>query len=138
MILKIFTDGGSKGNPGPAAVGIVMYKDDVECVAFRRDIGVATNNDAEYQALLAALQHVVDHEDILQGVTAIECRADSQLMVSQVRGLWKVKEARIGEYIARLRNIEGSISVPISYHYVPREQNSIADALVNDKHPTTH
>lgn len=137
MILKIFTDGGSKGNPGPAAIGVVMYKNDVECVALRRDIGVATNNDAEYQALLAALQYVVDHEDILNGVTTIECRADSQLMVSQVRGLWKVKEARIAQYIAHLRNIEGAISIPISYHYIPREQNSTADALVNDKHPTT-
>lgn len=138
MILRIHTDGGSKGNPGPAALGIVMYLDGKETYSFRRDIGVATNNDAEYQALVAALAFVAEHKDELSAVTKIECFADSQLMVSQVRGLWKVKEARMREYILRIRNLEGEIGLPISYAYVPREQNKVADALVNDAHPTTH
>lgn len=138
MILRIHTDGGSKGNPGPAAIGVVMYLDGRETYAFRQDIGVATNNDAEYQALVAALTFVADHKDEMSSVQKIECFADSQLMVNQVRGLWKVKEARMREYILRIRNLEGEIGLPIQYEYVPREQNKTADALVNDAHPTTH
>jgi ribonuclease HI len=138
MNLRIQTDGGSKGNPGPAAIGIVIYVDGVETYTFRRDIGIATNNDAEYQALIAALSFVIEHKGELKNVEKIDCRADSQLVVSQVRGLWKVKEARIREYILKIRNLEGEINLPITYTYVPREQNTVADALVNNVHPTTH
>jgi len=132
MILRINTDGGAKGNPGPAAIGVVACLDDQEIFTYREDLGVATNNEAEYLGLIRALEKVASGAVTKQEFERIECRADSLLMVNQLNGLWKVKEARIREFVMKIRILEGTINKPISYKHVPREQNKIADALVND------
>lgn len=128
MILKIFTDGGSKGNPGPSSIGGVGYIDGEKIFEFKKSIGIATNNDAEYQALIEALSKVTSYKS---QVTRIEFNSDSRLMVNQVKGLFKVNISRIREYILKIRGLEQEINLPITYQYVPREQNVEADTLVN-------
>ncbi len=135
MILKIYTDGGSKGNPGPSSIGGVFYLDQKKIFDFKKSIGIATNNDAEYQALIEALSNIKNQISRLRqdfgGLAKIELYSDSRLMVNQVKGLFKVKNGRIREYILKIRGLEQEISLPISYHLVPREQNQEADRLVN-------
>lgn len=137
MILKIFTDGGSKGNPGPASIGIVFYLDGKKIFTHREDIGVATNNEAEYAAVIQALEKLKgpSFAEATAGKQSskIEFYSDSQLLVKQVNGFYKVKNARIREFILKIRILEREIGVPISYHQVPREKNTVADALVNNK-----
>ncbi|MFA6532482.1 MAG: ribonuclease HI family protein [Patescibacteria group bacterium] len=127
MILKIYTDGGSKGNPGPSSIGGVFYLDQKKIFDFKKSIGIATNNDAEYQALIEGLEQISNFKNI----TKVEFYSDSRLMVNQVKGLFKVKNGRIREYILKIRGLEQEINLPISYHLVPREQNQEADKLVN-------
>lgn len=132
MILKVYTDGGSRGNPGPSAVGGVAFLEDRRIFEFKKSIGTATNNDAEYQALIKALEILNSKLQILnKSKIIIKFHSDSRLMVNQVNGLFKVKNGRIREYILKIRSLEQEINLPISYHYVPREQNVEADRLVN-------
>lgn len=139
MILKIYTDGGSKGNPGPSSIGGVFYFDKKEVFDFKKSIGIATNNDAEYQALINALEIINPKSQVpnkfkipnFKTAKQIEFYSDSRLMVNQVKGLFKVKNGRIREYILKIRGLEQEIDLPISYHLVPREQNQEADKLVN-------
>lgn len=128
MILKVFTDGGSKGNPGESSIGIVFKIDNKIIFTHKESIGIATNNDAEYMALIKALQHVIRYT---LHATRIECYSDSRLMVNQVNGMFKVKNGRIKEYILKIRGLEQEINLPISYHLIPREENVEADRLVN-------
>ena len=129
MILKIFTDGGSKGNPGPSTIGGVGYSDGKRVFEFKKSIGIATNNDAEYKALIKALEQILNIKS--QNIKQIQFFSDSRLMVNQVNGLFKVKNGKIREYILKIRGLEQVISLPISYHLIPREQNAEADRLVN-------
>lgn len=135
MILKIYTDGGSKGNPGPSSIGGVGYFDGKQIFEFKKSIGIATNNDAEYKALIEALTNIKDpvsaKTSVGKQISKIEFYSDSRLMVNQVKGLFKVKNGKIREYILKIRGLEQEINLPISYHYIPREQNIEADLLVN-------
>lgn len=129
MVLKIFTDGGSKGNPGPSSIGGIGYIDGKTVFEFKKSIGIATNNDAEYLALIKALENAKRYT---LHTTQIYFYSDSRLMVNQVKGLFKVKNGKIKEYILKIRSLEQEINLPISYHMVPREQNVEADRLVNE------
>lgn len=132
MVLKIFTDGGSKGNPGPSSIGGVAYFNEKKVFEFKKSIGIATNNDAEYQALIQALKLIKLRTTNYELQTnQIEFYSDSRLMINQVKGLFKVKNGKIKEYILEIRGLEQEIKLPISYHYVPREENIEADRLVN-------
>lgn len=134
MILKVFTDGGSKGNPGPSSIGGVGYINEKKVFEFNKSIGIATNNDAEYRALIEAFLNIKNQilkiKDTYQ-ISKIEFNSDSRLMVNQVKGLFKVKNGRIREYILKIRGLEQEVNLPITYQYVPREQNVEADLLVN-------
>lgn len=132
MILKVFTDGGAKGNPGPAAIGIVFYKNEAQVFKHREDIGVATNNVAEYTALTTAMSKLKDQMSTLNDIDKIEFYSDSQLLINQIKGLYKVKNARIREFILQIRILEQEIDLPISYRLIPREKNQVADKLVNN------
>ena len=134
MILKVYTDGGSKGNPGPSSIGVVGYLDGKEVLKISKSIGTATNNDAEYRALIEALDNIKNYISKIKStnqISKIEFFSDSRLMVNQVKGLFKVKNGKIKEYILQIRILEQKIDLPIAYHYVPREQNQEADKLVN-------
>jgi len=132
MVLKVFTDGGSKGNPGPSSIGIVMYINRKKIFQHREAIGIATNNEAEYQALIKALEKVQSLNFKVQ-ISKLEFYSDSKLMVNQVNGLFKVKQGKIKEYILKIRGLEQEINLPISYHLISREKNREADRLVNNK-----
>lgn len=133
MTLRIYTDGGSKGNPGPSAVGVAMYLGEKKLEFYREDLGVATNNVAEYTAVVRALEKALKHR--LSGVafSKIELKADSLLVVSQLNGVYKVKNAAIREFIIKIRVLEAELGIPISYTHIFREDNTVADALVNNK-----
>jgi ribonuclease HI len=132
MIVKIHTDGGSLNNPGRAAIGYLIYKDNKLYHDYSDAIGVATNNIAEYTALVEALKKVnyfIKNGD-LQNVEKINCFADSELMVKQLNGLYKIKNAEIKEKFMAIKILEGDITVPIFYFHVLRGKNKEADALV--------
>lgn len=133
MILKVYTDGGSKGNPGPAAIGYIGYLDGKELFRGREDIGTATNNDAEYTAVIRALEKIREQKEQLKNIKRIDLSSDSRLLVNQANGLFKVKHGKIKEYILKIRILEQEIGTPISYMNIPREENTVADALVNNK-----
>jgi probable phosphoglycerate mutase len=124
---KLSTDGGARGNPGPAAYGYVLEALDGTVLDARGEaIGVATNNVAEYRALVAGLQAALS-----RGVTELEVVSDSELLVKQMRGEYKVKNAALRELsleAARLARVLGSIT----YTAVRREHNELADRLVNE------
>jgi ribonuclease HI len=124
---RLFTDGGARGNPGPAAYGFVLEDEAGGVIAAHGEaIGVATNNVAEYSALVAGLE-----EAAAQGVTELEVVSDSELMVKQMRGEYRVKnEALQGLQQAAARLARGVGSV--TYTAVRREHNELADRLVND------
>ena len=131
MILQVYTDGGSKGNPGPSSIGGVFYLDKKQVFNFKKAIGITTNNDAEYLALIEALEKVRSYELGVMRVTQIQFYSDSRLMVNQVKGFFKVKNGKIKEYIFKIRSLEQEINLPIFYYLVPREQNREANRLVN-------
>lgn len=134
MILKIYTDGGSKGNPGPAAIGVVFYKNEVEILAYREDIGIATNNVAEYTAVIRAYELMQQNtSNIMHAVSQIKFYSDSLLLVSQLNGIYKVKNGTIVGFVMKIRNLEQVMGVQITYQHVAREKNTRADALVNNK-----
>ena len=132
MSLQIFTDGGSKGNPGQAAIGIVFYRGSKEILSYREDIGITTNNVAEYTAVIRALELLKKNlPHFTFPVLRIEFYSDSLLLVNQLIGIYKVKKAHIGELILTIRGWEQVIGLPILYHHIPREKNKRADSLVN-------
>lgn len=125
--LAINTDGGARGNPGPAAIGIVIKTPAGEVVAaWGKTIGETTNNQAEYQALEAALEKAKE-----LGAEQVDCYLDSLLVVQQVKGEWKVKEATLKPNVDRVRALARQFK-KVTFNHVPREQNAEADQLVNE------
>jgi len=133
MNLNIFTDGGARGNPGPAAIGWVIKKNNGERIAFgQKYLGKATNNVAEYQAVLGAYQWLVTNQNKLAAVSKINFYMDSQLAVSQLRGQFKIKAKHLMPLIAEVKRKERAINLPIFYYLIPRDKNREADKLVNE------
>lgn len=131
-VVIIFTDGGARGNPGPSAIGFVV-KDEkgITLYRFAQKIGIATNNEAEYKALLAALDWVIKNQTSFADNTKINFYLDSKLVYSQVTGLYKVKNEKIRQFVFQLRQKEANIQHPVLYNFIPREKNTEADKLVN-------
>jgi ribonuclease HI len=124
--LTVNVDGGARGNPGPAAIGAVVRGEGGEVLEERGErIGTATNNVAEYRALLLGIERAA-----ALGAEELELRGDSELVVKQVRGEYKVKDATLRELHAEVkRALKGFGRWSISY--VPRAENAEADRLVN-------
>jgi len=127
MRVRLFTDGGSRGNPGPAAAAFVLETDDGTVLDARGEaIGVQTNNVAEYTALVNGLRRAAE-----LGASEVEVVSDSELMVKQMRGEYKVRNAALrglSSEAARLARALGEVR----YTAVRREQNELADRLVNE------
>jgi ribonuclease HI len=125
--LTVNVDGGARGNPGPAAIGVVLRNGDGGVLEEHGErIGKATNNVAEYRALLRGIERAAAH-----GATAVELIGDSELVVRQVEGRYKVKDATLRELHAEVkRALEGFESWTI--RHVRRESNAEADRLVNN------
>lgn len=127
--VRVFCDGGSRGNPGPAAIGAVVLDMDADpprrVATVSERIGVTTNNVAEYRALIAGLEAA---EPV--GAHRVEVRADSELMVRQVQGRYRVKNAGLAPLHARVRALLARYD-EVDVEHVRRAFNTEADALVN-------
>jgi ribonuclease HI len=124
---KLWTDGGARGNPGPAAYGYVLEAEDGTVLAAHGDaIGTATNNVAEYRALIAGLEKALELD-----VDELEVMSDSELLVKQMRGEYRVKKPTLRELWDEAAELERRLG-SVRYRAVRREHNELADRLVND------
>jgi len=130
--LKIYTDGGARGNPGPAACGAVIKNEKEEIILeASKFIGIATNNQAEYKALILALEEVQNiFTKEKPGEKHIECHLDSELVVKQLNREYKIKNEGLKPLFARARDLISSFD-SVKFTYIPREKNKLADKLVN-------
>src|SRR6185369_942816 len=127
--IVIYTDGGARGNPGPAGAGVVILENGREIAAFGKYLGdKQTNNYAEYQALILAID---DAKRLGFTDRHIEIRMDSELIVKQMRGEYKVKDKGLKIQNAKVHELLLEFQ-HISFVHVRREENSIADGLVNE------
>lgn len=130
MTLNVYCDGGSRGNPGPAACAFVVAGDmQYKCGKY---LGETTNNVAEYQGVIEALSYLRNLGD-LRDLSELNFFLDSNLVVNQLNGLFKVKNGTLRELLLKTRALEQEMNgVKLRYQYVPREQNWEADRLVNE------
>ena len=145
MKVIFHTDGGARGNPGPAAVGIVIERTQnpelndqtkmEKITEFGKRIGEATNNVAEYTAVVEALEYIrtqnPELNDQQRKKTEIQFFLDSNLVVNQLNGLFKIKNAQLRALLMRVRQLEQEVGGVVRYANIPREQNQRADFLVN-------
>lgn len=122
----VYVDGGSRGNPGPAGYGVRVESPDGRLIEeFHGAIGVATNNVAEYRGLIAALRYALDH-----GWRVVRVRSDSQLLVRQMMGLYRVKHPGLQPLHREARALASRLD-EVTYEHVGREANVHADRLAN-------
>jgi len=127
MKARLWTDGGARGNPGPAAFAYVLEADDGTVLDARGEaIGVATNNVAEYSALVAGLARAAE-----AGVRELEVRSDSELMVKQMRGEYRVNNRDLQALFLEASRMARQVG-SVTYTHVRREHNELADRLVNE------
>ena len=124
--LVIFTDGASQGNPGQSAIGVVIQDEQGKVInRISRRIGHATNNQAEYTAIITALE-----EASRLGAETVEVRADSELVVEQLNGRYKVKKATLRPFYQKVVRLTGALAA-FTITHIPRTQNREADRLAN-------
>lgn len=125
--LLSFSDGGARGNPGPAGIGAVLYDENKKVIAEVSEyLGVATNNQAEYKAIIAALKKAKN-----LGALELDCYLDSELVVKQLNHEYKVKNKDLAPLFLEVYNLSLNFK-KISFTHIPREQNSAADCLANE------
>ena len=135
----LYTDGGARGNPGPAATGIVIYDNaGNEIGTFSSFLGKATNNQAEYQAIILGLGQIqkIINDVSLVAETKVDARLDSELIVKQLSGEYKVKNKDLKPLFVKLKTLVDQFQ-QVNFKHIPREANKRADKLVNlelDKH----
>lgn len=127
--IVMYTDGGSRGNPGPSALGVFIETMDVR---FGKFLGIGTNNEAEYAAILSGMQRVRElvGEDRVFRIH-LECRMDSELAMRQLTGRYRVKNPRMKQWFDAIQKEKASFA-NVSFHHVPRNQNKEADKMVNE------
>ncbi len=123
---KLFTDGGSRGNPGPGAIGGVLIHNEKIIETFSQVIGNCTNNQAEYKAIIKGIQIAIN-----LNIKELECFLDSELVVKQLNREFKVKDKDLAVLFVRVWNMKQSFK-KITFTHVRREENSLADKLVNE------
>lgn len=124
-LATLSTDGGARGNPGPAGIGYVLSVPGRKVITAGEYIGEATNNQAEYQALQTGLERA-----LAEGVTQLTCYLDSELVVRQLAGEYRVKESTLRIYFTKVDALRKKFS-RITFTHVRREKNELADTLVN-------
>jgi len=132
MNIIVHTDGGALHNPGPAACAYVISKPNgglLEKKSFF--LGSQTNNYAEYMAVRNALMAILRLKETIK-TSSVSFISDSLLLVSQLNGLYKVKNERIREFVFEIRSLEQQVGVPVSYTHVLREKNEEADTLIKE------
>ncbi len=135
MKLIVNTDGGARGNPGPSGIGVVIADDAGKIISsHKKYIGEATNNVAEYKALILALEETgkgIRAKGLGLSDVLLEIRMDSELIVRQMQGRYKIKEPTLkllAQEVIKLKNEFSSVE----FIHIPREQNKLADKLVNE------
>jgi len=123
---KLFTDGGARNNPGPAAIGGVLYQDKKIMATFSEYIGETTNNQAEYQALIKGLEVALEKK-----ISDLACFLDSELVVKQLNKEYKVKDKELAKVFVRIWNLTLKFK-KITFSHIRREFNKEADKLVNE------
>jgi len=126
-------DGGARGNPGPAAIGVIV-RDGSGNVLFEegKAIGRATNNEAEYRALIHLLEKCASDPVLAKnGAKTLRVHSDSTLLVMQITGHWKIKEPRLRELYEKVQDAKRLVPFTLRIRHVPREKNKDADRLVN-------
>lgn len=123
--IRLYTDGGARGNPGPAGAGFVLYRGTEQIAEGARYLGEATNNQAEYAALIDGLKKVA-----ALGERNVDVYMDSELIVNQMRRTYRVKDAALGKLFIQAWNIVQGLG-RVTFSHIPREENSEADRLVN-------
>jgi len=127
MKVYLYTDGGARGNPGPGAAGVVLKDEKGKTIKkVGTYLGVCTNNEAEYKALILGLKTAKK-----EGATQIESYVDSMLVAKQLNGEYKVKDLKMRKLWNKIKELEKSFK-RISYRHVKREKNTDADSLVNE------
>jgi len=122
----IHTDGAAEPNPGPAAIGATIKDEQGRLIArISQRIGITTNNQAEYRAIIAALEHAIS-----LGVNRVEMRSDSELVVKQINGKYRVKKAALKPLYHRVKQLQRQLQ-GFTITHIPREQNIEADELAN-------
>jgi len=127
--LLIYTDGGARNNPGPAGAGVVV-KNEQGKILFKKGkfLGHKTNNEAEYEAASLALDWLEKNVDLGEEVHFF---FDSKLMTQQLQGFWRVKAANLKPLVAQLKQRIAALNKPVFFSHLPREENALADSLVN-------
>ena len=131
MAYNLYADGGARGNPGPAASGFVVYNGGEIIAREGKYLGVATNNQAEYNAILLGLEKAQNLK-----ITELDCFLDSELVVKQLKLEYKVKNKDLAAIFLKAWNLSKKFK-RIKFHHIPREKNKEADKVVNeilDKH----
>ncbi len=123
--LVIYTDGGARGNPGPAGCGAVLLFPDKKIKEFSRFLGKATNNQAEYEGVVLGLEKARAFK-----ATEINFYLDSKLIVEQLNRRYKIKDPKLGSLFIKIWNLSQSFK-KVNFYYIPREKNKPADRLVN-------
>ncbi|HEY3294903.1 MAG TPA: ribonuclease HI family protein [bacterium] len=133
MDLIAHIDGGARGNPGPAAIGVVVKDSDGKLLFEEgRCIGHGTNNEAEYRALIRLLEVVGQNPALREsGAKTLRVHCDSKLIVMQVIGEWKIKEPRLRELYDQVQLVKRHVPFVLRIKHVPREENRDADRMVN-------
>jgi len=130
MSVVIYTDGGARGNPGPAGAGVVIYDGVKKIAEVKKFLGERqTNNWAEYEALVIALTEAKKHG---LGKKPVEIRMDSELIVKQMNGEYQVKEETLWPQYMKVHNLLVANFENVKFVHVRREENKEADALVNE------
>lgn len=128
-IINIFTDGGSRGNPGNAAIGVyITTYNEKELYSLGEPIGVATNNVAEYRAVIAALTWLIKQSSAFAGANFF---LDSELVCRQITGVYKVKNENLRALLYSVRNLQRKLSFSVTFLHISRDKNKKADGLVN-------
>jgi len=126
-LLRVYTDGGSRGNPGNAGIGVYITDENGEEVEKRyKNIGIATNNESEYTAAYLGIGRAIE-----LGATHIHLYADSQLIVKQLKGEYKIKKKELQEIHQKIVLLVYKHQIDMTYEWIPREQNAQADRLSN-------
>jgi ribonuclease HI len=127
MSMVIYTDGVSRGNPGPAAIGAIIKDKQGKLIAsISQSIGLTTNNQAEYRAIITALEKALS-----LGADRVDIRSDSELLVRQINGQYRVKKSTLKPLHQKVRQLLDQLE-GFSIRHIPREQNSEADRLANN------
>ena len=129
----VYTDGGSRGNPGPSAIGVVITDGEGKVMhTYGERVENGTNNEAEYKAVIFALRKIkaLFGKERVKAMT-VEVRADSELLVRQLNGIYKLSTEHIQKLFIEIWNLKTDFGT-VTFTHVPREQNTLADAALNE------